>query len=144
MINIYQHYLYKRSAIRNEEDMTTRKTRIDKEEILRLNKKGISYWNIGKKLGCSGNYVKQVCDPIYREKNKLCTKNRNKERYNTDPKFRKKQIKATTDYIMDKYYNCPAYRERYRENDRIRWNTKRSPIIKSKNELVDGYARKKK
>jgi hypothetical protein len=121
---------------------STRKTRINKAEIIKLREKGLTYDEIGKKVGCSGKYAGEICNPEMHEKHNLYVKKHNNERYHKDPKFRKAQLKASTNYIMDKYYNCPAFRENQREYDRIRWNTKRSPIIKSEDILFKGFARR--
>ena len=89
-----------------------RKTRIDKAKIIRLSKDGYNLRETAEKCGCSIAYVRKIRYPYQLEKSRKSAKKRNHERYMKDPNYRKKQIKASTDYIMNRYYNCTSFRNK--------------------------------
>jgi hypothetical protein len=117
---------------------STRKTRIDKDKILKLRKEGLTYTAIGKKMGCSFSYASDICNPKRVIKKKEYSRKRNNERYHKDHNYRKKCIKATTSWIMDKYKNCPAFREKQREYDHKKWMNKKRY---EKDILFEGFAK---
>jgi hypothetical protein len=72
------------------------KKTIDKKQIIKLRKEGLTYEQIGKQVGCSDGYAYQICNPEYKEKNKhgvLKWRKKNKSGYNEYMKILQRKLR---------------------------------------------------
>lgn len=90
---------------------STRKTRIDKNKIKKLRKRGFSYREISEKLDCSLSYVADLFNKERQERRKKWLREYHRDKRKTDPSFRIKQNKASSKWIMERYRNCEAFRD---------------------------------
>lgn len=102
----------------------------DKKEVKQLREQGLTYTAIGKKFGISKQAIHQLLHPGYR---RVEDRNQRRNRYHTDPEFRRKQLIKVKSWLSAHPNYHREYRKKYYAANR-EWilNSKKQDYIRKR------------